>query len=159
MSTSVLPTIGRPAPEFTLPSTSGESISLKQYKGKKTVILYFYPKDETPGCTREACDFRDSFGEIEKHNAIILGISTDPMDSHHKFRDKHQLPFTLLSDEDAAVSKKFGVYKQKNVYGKKSMGIERTTFVIDKTGRIATIYPKVKVEGHVQDILSFIGED
>jgi thioredoxin-dependent peroxiredoxin len=160
MATSQMPVIiGRPAPDFTLPSTTGEPISLKQYKGKKTVILYFYPKDETPGCTKEACGFRDLAAEFERFNTVILGVSTDPMESHLAFRDKHKLPFPLLSDEDATVSKQFGVYKQRNLYGKKYMGIERTTFVIDRTGRIAQIYPKVKVEGHVQDLLEFVGED
>ena len=160
MSTAtLLPVIGKPAPDFTLPSTTGEPVSLRQFKGKKTVILYFYPKDDTPGCTKEACDFRDHTPEIEAHGAVLFGVSTDGIESHQKFKAKHHLPFTLLSDEDAAVSKQFGVYKQKNVYGKKSMGIERTTFIIDKTGRIATIYPKVKVEGHIDDILSFIGDD
>lgn len=156
---TLLPTIGKPAPDFTLPSTSGEPVTLKQFKNKKTVVLYFYPKDETPGCTKEACGFRDLSAEFEKHGAVILGISTDPIDSHLKFRDKHKLPFELLADEDAAVSRAYGVYKQKNLYGKKYLGIERTTFVIDRTGRMAQIYPKVKVEGHVQDVLSFLSED
>jgi peroxiredoxin Q/BCP len=159
MATSLLPVIGKPAPEFTLPSTTGENISLKQFKGKKTVVLYFYPKDETPGCTREACDFRDLNAEFEKHNTVILGVSNDGMESHQHFREKQRLPFPLLSDEDTTVSKMYGVYKQKNLYGKKSMGIERTTFVIDRTGRIAQIYPKVKVEGHVADLLEFVRED
>ena len=159
MATSLLPVIGKPAPDFTLPSTTGENISLKQFKGKKTVVLYFYPKDETPGCTREACDFRDQFAEFEKHNTVILGVSSDGMESHQHFREKQRLPFPLLADEDTAVSKMYGVYKQKNLYGKKSMGIERTTFVIDRTGRIAQIYPKVKVEGHVADLLEFVRED
>lgn len=158
-TTSLLPVIGKTAPDFTLPSTSGENVSLKQFKGKKTVILYFYPKDETAGCVREACDFRDQFSEFERQNTVILGVSTDSMESHHKFRDKQKLPFQLLVDEDAAVSKMFGVYKMKNLYGKKYLGIERTTFVIDKTGRIAQIYPKVKVEGHIQDLLEFVRED
>ena len=159
MATSLLPIIGRTAPDFTLPSTTGENISLKQYKGKKTVILYFYPKDETPGCTREACDFRDHTAEFEKHNTVILGVSTDNLESHQHFIEKHKLPFPLLVDEDATVSKMFGVYKQKNLYGKKYMGIERTTFVVDKTGRIAQIYPKVKVDGHIQDLLEFVQDD
>ena len=158
-TSTVLPTIGRPAPDFTLPSTAGAPINLKSYKGKKTVVLYFYPKDETPGCTREACDLRDHFAELEQRGVVVLGVSTDAMESHLKFKEKHKLPFTLLTDEDATVSKMYGVYKQKNVYGKKSLGIERTTFVIDKTGRAATVYPKVKVEGHVQDILEFVGDD
>ena len=155
----MLPVIGKPAPDFTLPSTSGESVSLRQFKGKKTVILYFYPKDETPGCTREACDFRDHHGDLEKQGVVVLGVSTDGLESHRHFIDKHQLPFTLLADEDAAVSKMYGVYKQKNLYGKKYMGIERTTFIIDRTGRVAQIYPKVKVDGHIQNLLEFVGED
>jgi len=155
----LLPVIGKPAPDFTLPSTSGESVSLRSFKGKKTVILYFYPKDETPGCTREACDFRDHHAELEQHQVVVLGVSTDGLESHRHFIDKHQLPFTLLADEDAAVSKMYGVYKQKNLYGKKYMGIERTTFVIDRTGRVAQIYPKVKVDGHIQNLLEFVGED
>ena len=159
MTTSVLPIIGRPAPDFTLPSTSGEPVSLRQFKGRKTVVLYFYPKDDTPGCTREACDFRDHHAELEAANVVVLGVSPDPMESHLKFRDKQHLPFPLLSDEDASVARMYGVWKQKNLYGKKSMGIERTTFVIDKTGRIAQIWPKVKVEGHLQDVLEFVRED
>ena len=159
MATSLMPVIGRPAPDFSLPSTTGENVTLRQFKGKKTVILYFYPKDETPGCTREACDFRDHSAEFDKHNSVILGVSTDPLDAHQHFREKHKLPFPLLADEDAAVSKLYGVYKQKNLYGKKYMGIERTTFVIDRTGRIAQIWPRVKVDGHIQDVLEFVGED
>ena len=159
MVISLLPVIGRTAPDFSLPSTTGENVSLKQFKGKKTVILYFYTKDETPGCTREACDFRNHAAEFETHNVVILGISTDDLESHRHFQEKQKLPFPLLSDVDATVSKMFGVYKQKNLYGKKSMGVERTTFVIDRTGRIAQIYPKVKVEGHIQDLIEFVRED
>ena len=159
MVSNVLPVIGRPAPDFTLPSTTGENISLKQFKGKKTVVLYFYPKDETPGCTREACDFRDHAEEFEAAKVVVLGVSTDPMESHLRFQAKQKLPFPLLADEDAAVSKLYGVYKQKNLYGKKHLGIERTTFVIDRTGRVAQIWPKVKVDGHVQDVLEFVAGD
>lgn len=159
MAVSLLPVIGKPAPDFTLPSTTGETISLKQFKGKKTVVLYFYPKDETPGCTKEACAFRDIYGDLDRQGVVLLGVSTDNMESHLAFRDHHKLPFPLLADEDAAVSKLYGVYKQKNLYGKKYMGIERTTFVIDKTGRIAQIWPKVKVDGHIQDVLEFVAED
>ena len=159
MATSLLPVIGKPAPDFTLPASTGENISLKQYKGKKTVILYFYPKDETPGCTREACDLRDHSAEFDAKNVVVLGVSNDPIESHVAFRDKHKLPFPLLADVDATVSKLYGVYKQKNLYGKKYMGIERTTFVIDRTGRIAQIYPKVKVDGHVTDLLEFVSDD
>jgi thioredoxin-dependent peroxiredoxin len=155
-STNVLPVVGRPAPDFSLPSTTGENISLRQFKGKKTVVLYFYPKDETPGCTREACDFRDHAEEFAQADVVVLGISTDPMESHLKFQAKQKLPFPLLSDEDATVAKLYGVYKQKNLYGKKHLGIERTTFVIDRTGRVAQIWPKVKVDGHIQDVLEFV---
>jgi peroxiredoxin Q/BCP len=159
MTTALLPVIGKPAPDFSLPSTSGENISLRQFKGKKTVVLYFYPKDETPGCTREACDFRDHTPELEKANVVVLGVSTDNLESHRHFREKHSLPFPLLADEDATVSKMYGVYKQRNLYGKKYLGIERTTFVIDRTGRVAQIYPKVKVDGHIKDVLEFVSED
>jgi thioredoxin-dependent peroxiredoxin len=156
---SLLPVIGKPAPDFTLPSSSGETVTLKSFKNKKSVVLYFYPKDDTPGCTKEACGFRDLTAEFEKAGAVILGVSNDPVESHVKFREKFKLPFELLADEDASVSKAYGVYKQKNLYGKKYMGIERTTFIVDRTGRIAQIYPKVKVEGHVADVLAFLGED
>ena len=159
MATSLLPVIGKPAPDFTLKSTTGESISLRQFKGKKTVILYFYPKDETPGCTREACDFRDHSADFEKFDTVILGVSTDGVESHQHFTEKNHLPFPLLADEDATVSKLYGVYKQRNLYGKKYMGIERTTFVIDRTGRIAQIYAKVKVDGHIDQLLEFVGGD
>jgi len=159
MANNVLPVIGRPAPDFTLPSTTGEPISLKQFKGKKTVVLYFYPKDETPGCTREACDFRDHHEELEAAKVVVLGVSNDSMESHLHFQAKQKLPFPLLSDEDAAVSKLYGVYKQKNLYGKKHLGIERTTFVIDRTGRLAQVWPKVKVDGHIQDVLDFVTGD
>lgn len=156
---SLLPVIGKPAPDFALPSSTGETVSLKSFKNHKSVVLYFYPKDDTPGCTKEACGFRDLTAEFEKAGAVILGISNDPVDSHAKFREKFKLPFELLADVDASVSKAYGVYKQKNLYGKKYMGIERTTFIVDRTGRIAQIYPKVKVEGHVADVLAFLGED
>jgi len=159
MTTALLPEIGKPAPDFSLPSTTGESISLRQYKGKKTVVLYFYPKDETPGCTKEACAFRDGSEEFEKNNVVVLGVSNDDMETHMRFKEKQKLPFPLLSDPDATVSKMFGVYKQKNLYGKKYMGIERTTFIIDRSGRIAQIYPRVKVDGHVDDVIEFVRED
>src|SRR5215475_10933250 len=105
--------VGDSAPDFELPTTGGKTVRLSDFRGKKTVVLYFYPKDETPGCTREACDFRDHHPEFEKHHVVVLGISTDGLESHRHFIDKHQLPFTLLSDEDASVSKMYGVYKQK----------------------------------------------
>ena len=156
---TLLPVIGKPAPDFTLPSTSGQSVSLRQYKGKKTVVLFFYPNDDTPSCTKEACGFRDQAAQFEAAGVVVIGISADPMDSHLAFQAKHRLPYELLSDTEATVSKAYGVWKQKNLYGNKFMGIERTTFVIDKTGRIAQIYPKVKVEGHVAEVLGFLTEE
>jgi len=159
MTASLLPVIGKPAPDFSLPASTGETVTLRQFKGKKTVVLYFYPKDETPGCTKEACALRDLSAEFERQGAVILGVSTDGIESHQAFATKHRLPFALLSDEDASVSKRYGVYKQRNLYGKKYMGIERTTFVIDRTGRIAQIYPKVKVDGHADALLEFVAAD
>ena len=145
--------------DLTLPSTSGQPISLRQFKGKKTVVLYFYPNDDAPGCTKEAAGFRDLGPRFEAAGAVILGLSADDIETHQKFKAKHRLPFELLSDADASVARAYGVWKQKNLYGKKFMGIERTTFVIDRTGRIAQIYPKVKVDGHVAEVLAFLTED
>ena len=156
---TLLPVIGKPAPDFTLPSTSGQDVSLRQFKGKKTVVIYFYPNDESPGCAKQAVGFRDMVPQFEAAGAVILGISADPMESHLKLHAKHKLSFDLLSDIESATSKAYGVWKQKNLYGKKFMGIERTTFVIDRTGRIAQIYPKVKVDGHVADVLGFLTEE
>lgn len=155
----LLPVIGKPAPDFSLPSTSGQTVTLRQFKGKNTVVLYFYPNDETPGCTKEACGFRDMAAQFAAVGAVILGVSTDDMESHTRFQTKQRLPFELLSDPDAATCKGYGVWKLKNLYGKKFLGIERTTFVIDKTGRIAQIYPKVKVDGHVAEVLAFLTEE
>lgn len=156
MVSSMLPVIGKPAPDFSLPSTTGGNVTLKQFKGKKTVVLYFYPKDESPGCTKEACAFRDHTEEFERAGVVVLGVSTDPMETHLRFKEKQKLPFPLLSDEGGEVSKMYGVYKQKNLYGKKHQGIERTTFVIDRTGRVAQIWPKVKVDGHIEDVMEFV---
>jgi len=160
MATSMLqPVIGKPAPDFSLVSTSGETITLRQFKGKSTLVLYFYPKDETPGCTKEACSFRDYAYDFKQLGAVIYGVSPDPIESHTAFQFRHQLPFDLLSDPDAVASKAYGVWKMKNLYGNKSMGVERTTFVIDKTGRVAQIYPKVKVDGHVEEVLEFLRDE
>lgn len=152
--------IGDKAPSFALEADSGEKIALKDFKGKK-VVLYFYPKDLTPGCTQEACDFRDYHGDFKKKKAVVLGVSKDPASRHQKFRDSHSLPFSLLVDADGEVCEAYGVWKEKSLYGRKFMGIERTTFVIDESGTIAAIYPKVKVKGHVEQILEDLekGED
>lgn len=146
---------GMKAPDFSLLNDKGEEISLKDFKGKK-VVLYFYPKDDTSGCTKEACDFRDKIKVFEKNKIVIIGVSKDSVKSHDKFRKKYNLPFMLLSDENLDVLKKYDVWKEKSMYGRKYMGIERTTFIIDEKGIIKEIYSKVKVEGHVDDVLSKI---
>ncbi len=143
------------APDFTLVSDEGKKISLKDYKGK-LVILYFYPKDNTSGCTREACAFRDSIKFFEKNDIAVIGVSKDNTAAHQKFKTKYSLPFTLLSDESLDMIKVYGVWKEKSLYGKKFMGIERTTFIIDKKGFIQKIFPKVKVDGHIDEIIKLI---
>lgn len=149
--------IGDPAIDFTLPASNGQMITLSEQQGK-IVVLYFYPKDLTPGCTTEACDFRDYSPEFAKFNAVIFGISRDPISSHQKFVEKHQLPFLLLSDEEGNVCQQYGVIKEKNMFGRKVLGIERSTFIIDPSGKIANIYRKVRVKNHVKEVLSFVKE-
>ena len=146
---------GKPAPAFNLPSTEGKDQSLKALAGKK-VVLYFYPKDDTPGCTKEACNFRDSYADFKQAGAIILGVSPDAVSSHESFQEKFNLPFPLLADEDHSVAEKYGVVKEKTNDGKTYMGIERTTFVIDSQGKIAKIFPKVKVDEHHKEVLEAI---
>ncbi|MDK2806636.1 MAG: thioredoxin-dependent peroxiredoxin [Thermoanaerobacterium sp.] len=143
------------APDFTLKSSDGNDVSLSDFKGKK-VVLYFYPKDNTPGCTKEACQFRDNINTVKNKDAVILGVSLDDIKSHKKFIEIFNLPFILLSDPDAKVSTEYGVYKEKNMYGKKKMGIERSTFIIDKKGIVKKIFRKVKVDGHVDEILEVL---
>ncbi|HZC68222.1 MAG TPA: thioredoxin-dependent thiol peroxidase [Nitrospirales bacterium] len=143
--------VGDKAPDFSLPDQDGKTVSLKSLKGKQ-VVLYFYPKDDTPGCTKEACGFRDSLRTIEKANTVVLGVSMDDAVSHHKFIKKYSLPFTLLCDEDGKVSKAYAVYKKKNMYGKTYWGIERSTFIIDETGKLKALFRKVKVDGHVGEV-------
>jgi len=144
--------VGDKAPDLSLPDQSGETVNLKDFKGKQ-VVLYFYPKDDTPGCTKEACSFRDSETALKKAGAVVLGVSLDGQTSHQKFITKFKLPFTLLSDEDAAVSKAYGVYKLKNMYGRTYWGLERSTFVIDPAGKLKAIFRKVKVDGHTEEVL------
>jgi peroxiredoxin Q/BCP len=141
------------APSFKLQTDSGEWVSLDQFRGK-TVVLYFYPKDDTPGCTQESCDFRDSFGALSSKGVVVLGASKDSVGSHQKFKTKYQLPFPLLSDESGTLCEAYGVWKEKSMYGRKYMGIERSTFVIGADGRIAKVYPKVSVPGHVGEVIS-----
>ena len=147
--------VGKKAPEFTLQGSSKESISLKDLKGK-TVVLYFYPKDDTPGCTKEACDFRDSLKKFTSKKAVVLGVSPDTLKAHDKFIDKFELPFELLSDPDHAVAEKYGVWVEKSMYGRKYMGIERSTFVIDPEGKLKAAFRKVKVDGHVDEVLAAV---
>jgi len=147
--------VGKKAPAFTLPDKDGEKISLKNYLGKK-VVLYFYPKDMTSGCTAEACDFRDAYADFEQLDAVIIGVSKDSGKSHQKFIDKHELPFILLSDENTKVNQKYEVWKEKSMYGRKYFGTVRTTFIIDEKGKIAKIFPKVKVKNHVNEVKEFL---
>ena len=146
-------TEGSIAPSFELKSDDGKTYSLAQFRGKKEVVLYFYPKDDTPGCTKEACAFRDAYSKFASGGAQILGVSLDDLDSHSKFRSKYSLNFPLLSDPDHKVSDAYGVYKLKNMYGKEFWGIERSTFVIDKSGKIKKAIRRVHVDGHANQIL------
>lgn len=150
--------IGHMAPDFELPASNGKSVKLSNYIGKN-IVLYFYPKDMTPGCTTEACDFRDQYKSFEEVDAVILGVSPDPIKRHEKFIQKHGLPFLLLADEDHKVAESYEVWKLKKNFGKEYMGIERTTFVINKEGVIAKEWRKVKVQGHVEEALQFIKEN
>lgn len=145
---------GDKAPAFTAPSTHG-TVALKDFKGKK-VVLYFYPKDMTPGCTTEACEFEDAASKLKKAGAVVLGVSRDSLKKHEAFAKKHSLQFPLLSDEDGTLCESYGVWQEKSLYGKKFMGIVRTTFVIDAKGKIETVFPKVKVNGHVEEVLKAV---
>lgn len=148
---------GNKAPLFSLPDDKGKKVALKNFLGNK-VVVYFYPKDMTSGCTQEACDFRDNYPDFKKLKTKVLGISADSVDLHKKFINKYELPFTLLSDENKKVLEKYGVWKEKSMYGRKYMGIERTTFIIDEKGKIQKIFPKVKVKGHVEEVIKTLKE-
>lgn len=147
--------VGNMAPDFTLKGSNDEDITLSQFKGKN-VILYFYPKDSTPGCTKQACAFRDDFKTYESKDTVILGVSKDSIESHKKFITKQELPFLLLSDPETEVCQLYGVWKEKTNFGKKYMGIERTTFIIDPEGKITKIFKRVKVNGHSEQILELL---
>jgi len=147
--------VGDKAPDFKLLSDNGKEFSMKKLKGHK-VVLYFYPKDDTSGCTKEACDFKDSIKIFEKKETVVIGVSKDSIESHKKFKTKYELPFPLLSDESTKMIEEFGVWKEKSMYGRKYMGIERTTFLIDEKGKIKEIWNNVKVPGHIEDILNKI---
>jgi len=147
--------VDSPAPDFSLPDQDGNLVKLSDLKGQP-VVLYFYPKDDTSGCTKEACAFRDGFPDFEAAGATILGISPDSSASHAKFVAKHALPFTLLADVDKAACEAYGVWKEKSMYGRKYMGVERTTYVIDRDGKVARVFPKVKVPGHAEAVLEAV---
>ena len=144
---------GQQAPAFTLTADDGTKVRLSDLKGQP-VVVYFYPRDDTPGCTREACAFRDQQAELKKLGAKVLGISTDSIESHDKFRDKYELNFPLLADPDHAVAEKYGAWREKNMYGKKSMGIQRSTFLIDADGKVAKVWKAVKVDGHDEQVVA-----
>ena len=149
--------VGRKAPDFTVLNDAGQKVKLSDFKGKK-VVLYFYPKDDTPGCTVEACAFRDGIEEIKSRGAVVLGVSIDSVESHKKFKNKFDLNFPLLADTDKAIVQGYGTWKEKSMYGKKYMGIERTTFVIDGRGKISHIFPKVKVQEHYDEVVDALDD-
>ena len=148
---------GIKAPAITLKDQDGIKVSLSDFKGKN-IVLYFYPKDNTSGCTTEACNFRDDFPKFGKLNAVIIGVSPDSVDSHKKFAAKYNLPFKLLSDEKKEVIEKYGVWKEKSMYGRKYMGVERSTFIIDKSGMVKKVFRKVKVADHNKDVTEALKE-
>lgn len=150
--------VGKEVKDFTLPNQNGEQVSLSDFRGKN-VVLYFYPKDMTPGCTTEACDFRDQHVRFGELNAVILGVSPDPAERHQKFIEKHDLPFELLADEEHKVADEFDVWKLKKNFGKEYYGVERSTFIIDKEGVLQKEYRKVKVAGHVEEALTYVKEN
>lgn len=145
--------VGDRAPDFKAPSNTEETISLNQFRGKK-IVLYFYPKDNTSGCTKEACSFRDNMLRLKRKQTVVLGVSPDSVASHEKFAAKHELPFPLISDPEHEIAEAYGVWVEKSMYGRKYMGIQRATFVIDEKGKLRAIFSKVKVAGHVDEVLA-----
>lgn len=152
------PQVGKKAPPFSASSSENKTIKLTDLKGK-VVVLYFYPKDDTPGCTTEACGFRDAYARLARSGIVVLGVSPDSLESHRRFIEKFSLPFPLLADTDQAISKAYGVWQEKSMYGKKYMGVARTTFVIDRDGRLAHVFEKVKPAGHEQEVLDWIKDN
>jgi len=148
---------GNAAPDFSMPTDGGETASLSGFKGQK-LVLYFYPKDDTPGCTREACAFRDQKAKLQKLGAQVFGVSPDGVQSHVKFRDRYKLNFPLLADEGHKVAEKYGAWREKNMYGKKTMGIQRSTYLIDAAGKVAKLWKHVKVDGHDEHVLTALKE-
>ena len=147
--------IGKKVPDFTLPASDGTDFTLSEHRGKK-VVIYFYPKDSTPTCTKEACEFRGAYGKLKEHNAVVVGISPDSTASHVKFADKASLPFLLLSDPERRVIEMFGVWVLKKMYGREYMGVERSTFLIDEEGKLIREWRKVRVNGHVDEVLAAV---
>jgi thioredoxin-dependent peroxiredoxin len=148
--------VGKPAPRFHLPASTGKTVNLGDFAGKKTVVLYFYPKADTPGCTTEACGFRDRLADYDKANVAVLGISPDPVEDVTKFADKFHLNFPLLADADHAIADAYGVWGEKTMYGKTYMGVHRTTFVIGKDGTVGKVFEKVKPDGHDVEVLEWL---
>ena len=148
---------GTKAPDFTLPAHDGTKVKLSSLKGS-AVVLYFYPKDDTPGCTKEACGFRDASAKLARLGAVVIGVSPDGPDSHDRFRTKYKLPFMLLADVDHKVAEKYGAWREKNMYGKKTMGIARSTFLITPSGRVAKVFKAVRADGHAEQVLDALGE-
>lgn len=148
---------GQKAPDFTVKDESGKTVKLSDFKGRK-VVLYFYPKDDTPGCTKEACNFRDGMDALRKQGAAVLGVSADSVESHKKFKEKFDLNFPLLADTDRKIIEDYGVWKEKSMYGRTYMGIERTTFIIGKDGKITHVFPKVKVGEHFDEVMQALSD-
>ncbi|HEX3655472.1 MAG TPA: thioredoxin-dependent thiol peroxidase [Pirellulales bacterium] len=146
---------GQPAPDFSLPADNGQKVRLKEQRGSP-VVLYFYPRDDTPGCTREACAFRDRLKELTRQGAKVFGVSTDDVASHEKFRDKYQLNFPLLADVEHRVAEQYGAWREKNMYGKKSWGVQRSTYLIDAEGKVHRVWKKVSVDGHDQAVIEAV---
>lgn len=156
MSTIALPAAGALAPDFTASSDAGEPVSLSGLRGRP-VVLYFYPRDDTPTCTAQACEFRDQFPRLGAAGAVVLGVSTDTVRSHARFREKLVLPFTLVSDPDHAIADAYGVWQEKSMYGRKYLGVVRTTFLIDAAGRIARVWERVRTKGHAEEVAHALG--
>ena len=149
-----LPKVGDLAPEFRLPSTEGHDIGLEDFRGRRAVVLYFYPRDDTPGCTQEACSFRDLLSKFQARNVEVLGVSTDSVRSHKKFQQKYGLTFPLLADTAHQVAERYGVWQKKRFMGREYLGVARTTFVIDQQGLLKAVFPNVKVQGHADEVLA-----
>ncbi len=150
------PPVGTKAPAFSCSASSGTTVKLSEFKGKKAVVLYFYPRDNTPGCTKEACEFRDTHAMLRRAGVEVLGVSPDSLESHGKFADKYDLPFVLLSDQDHQLCRSYGVWQKKKMAGREYMGVVRTTFVIDKSGKMAYVFEKVKAAGHAEQVLAWV---